>query len=79
MKLQITFKDPDGVSECCDEAVKESLGPQGGSETMAERESRIEIRTEALRRQLSKWLQYHEYVTIEFDTDAGTATVMPAR
>lgn len=26
----------------------------------------------------AKWVKYGEYVTIEFDTDAGTATVVPA-
>jgi hypothetical protein len=25
----------------------------------------------------SRWVKYGEYITIEFDTEAGTATVVP--
>lgn len=26
---------------------------------------------------VSKWVKYGEYITVEFDTDAGTAVVVP--
>ncbi len=76
MKFSVTLKDPDGFSESVQEAVKENVArmPDLGEE---ERESVEEIRTEAVNKFLEKWIEYSEYVTIEFDTVAGTATVMP--
>ncbi len=74
MKLRITFKDPDGVHECVRDAVEESL-PDGLDES--EREDLLESRTEAAYEKLKQWLRWKEYVTVEFDTEAGTAAVIP--
>lgn len=75
MKIQITFKDPDGVSNSLDSAVEESL-PEGldAEEAHALREMRQEKYQEAIK----PWVEYGEYVHIEIDTNAGTAVVVKA-
>lgn len=75
MKVTITFKDPDGVYECVRDAVQESL-PDGLDE--GEQGDLLESRTEATFEKLKQWLRWKEYVTVEFDTEAGTATVVKA-
>lgn len=77
MIFTITFKDPDGVSNDIDDAVKERLKKlEGEPETVLE--AAREAYSEELRNFTSEWLSYGEYVTIEFDTEKGTATVVPA-
>ena len=73
MKLRITFKDPDGVANAIKKAVTESVSSL--SDDPDEQEAVSEIRTEKLQTSLEKWLSWNEYVTIEFDTDTGTAVV----
>ncbi len=75
MKVMITFKDPDGVYECVRDAVQESL-PDGLDD--GEQEELLESRTEATFEKLKQWLKWKEYVTVEFDTEAGTAVVVKA-
>ncbi len=75
MKVKITFKDPDGVYECVRDAVQESL-PDGLD--AGEQEELLESRTEATFEKLKQWLRWNEYVTVEFDTEAGTAVVVKA-
>ena len=74
MKIKITFKDPDGVYDSITQAARGSL-PAGLS--AGERDAIMERRYEEATRQLRLWIKYGEYVTIEFDTDAKTATVLP--
>lgn len=76
MKLKITFKDPDGVYECVRDAVQETL-PEGLSEEEAD--ELLESRTENAEDALRKWIEWKEYLSVEFDTETGTATVLPAR
>lgn len=75
MKVKITFKDPDGVYECVRDAVQESL-PDGLDDD--ERDDLLDSRTEATFEKLGQWLKWKEYVTVEFDTEAGTAVVVNA-
>lgn len=74
MKIKVTLKDPDGVYESVRQSVKDSMVdlPLSGREHEAVLETRTEGAEEALRR----WVDCGEYVTIEFDTEAGTATVL---
>jgi hypothetical protein len=72
MKIKITLKDPDGVSESLRDAAESSV-PQGL--TQSERESLTESRQERYGKACEPWIEYGEYVTIEIDTEAGTATV----
>ena len=60
MKLQITFKDPDGVRESLEGA---KLDP-----------NKLPKDVEEIVR---KFIEYNEYVTIEFDTDTKEAIVVP--
>jgi hypothetical protein len=69
------MKDPDGVSSCIDDAVAKEVGGLGLEEE--EREAVLTIRTEKMHEACSKWFEYGEYLTVEIDTDAGTATVVP--
>lgn len=71
------MKDPDGPYDCIQDAVKASLGEQ--PLTVRERELLIAERMQAQQALVGKWLQYGEYITVEIDTDAGTATVLPAK
>lgn len=75
MKIRITFKDPDGVEDAFNEVVDAALLPLG----LDDEEAKIvgTKRMEELREFASKWLLDSEYITIEFDTEAGTATVVP--
>lgn len=75
MKYRIMLKDPDGVYESVKDEVSRSI-PEGlgDDEYKAVLEERMEEAWDKLRR----WIWYQEYVTIEFDTDAGTARVCKA-
>lgn len=75
MKIVVHLKDPDGFSTALDEAVEASF--KGSDLLKDEQEALTEIRQERLSKAMEKWVEYGEYVTIEFDTEAGTATVMP--
>lgn len=75
MKIRITLKDPDGFYESVKEAVKESLEALTDLDT-DEKESLFEHRMEKVWEQLEPWVEYQEYVTLEFDTEKGTAEVV---
>lgn len=74
MKFIVQMKDPDGVYDGIEEAVKQSLKSLDLPEN--EKEALKEARSETIRRVTSKFFEYGEYVKIEFDTDAKTATVL---
>lgn len=77
MKLKMTLKDPDGVYESIQEAAIKELKAATGI-TQGERESLIESRHKAISESCRPWIKYGEYLTIEIDTDAGTAVVCKA-
>ena len=76
MKFRITMKDPDGPYDGINDAAKEMVDAIKGIEP-DERESIQEARYNTLSNFAGQWLEYGEYITVEFDTDAGTATVCP--
>ena len=77
MKLRISFKTPDALTEAVYEAVAQEVADEHIPDD-AERESVQEEREEALREYLErKWFRYGEYVNIEVDTDKHTAEVVP--
>ena len=78
MKFKVTLKDPDGFYDCITDAVESSLNGTTFSDE-EEFEKISEIRRENIKTAISKWVEYGEYITIEFDTTAGTATVVPLR
>jgi uncharacterized protein (UPF0332 family) len=65
MKIRITFKSPDGVYEAFKEHFPES--------NQCEEDSNEE---EQARDFIDKYVRYSEYITVEFDTVAKTATVL---
>lgn len=77
MKLRITLKDPDGVWESVQDAARNSLRSGTSSLSTAERNALTDSRREGLLESIAPWVEYNEYVTIEIDTDTGTAIVIP--
>ena len=77
MKLNLTLKDPDGVYEMIREAAENQVKqlPELDDDEI---ESLIEKRHEKIAEKLEPWIEYGEYVIIEFDIELGTATVLPA-
>ena len=76
MKIKITMKSPDAVYESIKEAVKGSVATIEGLEDF-ELEEMEESRTKSVGEKLSKWIEYGEYITVEFDTETGEAIVVP--
>ena len=74
MKVRITMKDPDGIYECVRDAVKESRPPGLADE---EWEALEADRVRALTH--SRWIDCGDYITVEIDTGANTATVIPVK
>lgn len=75
MIIRIHIKDPDGVNQCVEEAVRESL--KGLKEiTDDEKDILFDGRLEKTWDTLERWITYKECLTVEFDTELGTATVM---
>jgi predicted nucleotidyltransferase len=72
MKIRITFKDPDAVYDAVEDAVK-ATRPAGLSDSEWEeiKENRIQELT------LRPFVEWMEYCTVEIDTDAKTAVVIP--
>jgi len=65
MKVSITFKTPNAVGDALDRELEtEGLDEFEAQELMDQYEA-----------EFKKWIEYGEYVTIEFDLDKGTATV----
>lgn len=75
MKFRIQLKDPDGFCDGFDDAVRESVSNIDGLDD-DERSEVLDKRGETLRKFSGRWVQYNEYITIEFDTDANTAKVV---
>lgn len=76
MKFKVTLKDPDGFYDGVAVAVRDSVNALPDLLDDEERKVVTERRTKATWKRLAKFVEYQEYVEIEFDTDAGTATVL---
>ena len=74
MKFKVTLKNPDDFYEAFRDAAQSSLDEIEGLE-QAEVEELVEKRHAKISEQCREWVKYGEYITIEFDTDARTATV----
>lgn len=73
MKIQLTLKDPDGVYDSIEDFIEDNI-PEVLSDE--EKESLKEERREKLNTQLSKFIKFGEYITIEIDLDANTSKVL---
>lgn len=76
MKIKVTMKDPDTMFDAVQDAVKSEIATMNLPED--EQEALIELRTDKEREKLSKWFRYSEYLSVEFDTEKMTATVLDA-
>lgn len=76
MKIRIHLKDPDGFSQSVDDAVEQAIQAEFPTADDDENEAIREMRTEKVWAALEKFVEYQEYVTIEFDTEKGTAEVV---
>ena len=76
MKITVVMKDPDAAYEAIEEAVEAEVKQMGLPKDEAE--ALIEIRRNKHSDCLRKWLAHGEYMSVTFDTDAGTATVNTA-
>ncbi len=81
MKFTITFKTPDVVTDTVYDQIKMKMYQEEEdiSELTEEHYAEIEEQTDREKQKVAKWIKYGEYVTIEFDTDKGTATVQEAK
>lgn len=75
MKFRVTMKDPDGIYECSQDALKRDVAAIPGL-SEKEREAVMEARQETLSTFMARWFEYGDYCVVEVDTDAGTATVV---
>lgn len=75
MKFTVTIKDPDVFADAVQEAVTAEVRALNLDEDEAD--AVIERRTEKVNDILKRWVEYGEYIRVEFDTDAKTATVVP--
>ena len=75
MKFVVTMKDPDTLDDSISHAVDVSLM---GVEDKDEREAVKAVRHAKVREVADTWFRYGEYLSVEIDTDTGTATVLKA-
>lgn len=79
MKIKLHLKDPDGVGHSVMNALNEEDNSLEfrGVKTLSICESRErDAKYERIRKAIEPWVQYGEYVTIEIDSDTGTARVL---
>ena len=75
MKVKVFIKDTDVLQDAVEEAVNEELKNSGLAED--EQEAVRELRVEKALDVAGEWWEYGEYITVEFDTEARTARVVP--
>jgi len=78
MKIEVTLKDPDGFSTSVDQAIIDSVNAQQDldeDEKDVIEHRRAKVCRAKVWKALDKFVSYQEYVTIDFDTETGTATV----
>jgi hypothetical protein len=74
MKFRVILKDPDGFSEGVMDAVDDELKRLNLNKD--DQETLREPKELKLFEFLEKWVEYSEYVTLEFDTEEKTAIVV---
>ncbi len=77
MKIVVSFKTPDALEY----AIKEHLEAEqvADDDGMPDPENGHDDMFDELKEKLSEWVEYGECVSIEFDTEAGTATVLKVK
>lgn len=76
MKIRVTFKDPDTMQDAVDDAFNAVKAPSGI--TAEEWRELRSARADAAKSDITdRWMLYGEYIDVEFDLEAKTATVVP--
>jgi len=75
MKVKVFIKDTDVLQDAVEESVDDELKNSGLAED--EQEAVRELRIEKALDVANTWWEYGEYITVEFDTEARTARVVP--
>lgn len=78
MKIRVTLKSPDTMADAVTDAVHTDV--QASISGLSEQELRAlanERQCEIQGELSSRWMRYGEYLTVEFDTDDWSATVIP--
>lgn len=75
MKFTITFKSPDAVYDSIYAAASESVEGMDFEDPDEELDI-VSMREAKLTEFVKPWIEYGEYLTVEFDTEAGTAEVV---
>lgn len=82
MKFVMTLKDPDGIYDSISEATNDALEDESppramdGSIDEYEAEQRFERTRDKIEDFCDKWVEYGDYVYVEFDTETRTARVL---
>jgi len=71
MKVVVTFKTPDALAQ----AVRDIVDQQHHEDSQTWDEYEAEEREHELMKKFERWVAWGEVITIEFDLEAGTATV----
>lgn len=74
-KIKVTLKDPDTMYDAVQDFVDEELKASNLPED--EQEAVKDLRVEKYSEAVGKFFEYGEYLTVEIDTDAKTARVVP--
>jgi hypothetical protein len=82
MKFILGFKTPDvtdvikeGFADHCDEHEQH----ERQCSVCLEQKQEAKYQVESIKQQIGKFVEHDEYVSIEFDTGTGTATVLPVK
>lgn len=78
MKITVHIKDPDGFYDSVKNSIEEDVDQISDLDD-DEKEQLVERRFEKVWDKLEKFVEFKECMTVEFDTDAGTATVVPRK
>lgn len=75
MKVRVMLKDPDTMQDSVDDAFADEVCPEGVADDEWDdiRASRADKAKKAI---TDKWMEYGEYLEVEFDLEAMTATVI---
>ena len=76
MKIKVYLKDTDGFYDGIADAVRDSMAEFDGKLTESEKDDVANRRSGEANEVLRRWVEFGEYVSIEFDTQAKTATVL---
>lgn len=76
MKIRISFKDPDWDDGVVAEAAQQEVERVAPNLDSEEKVYLAENKAKKIKEGLREWLAWMEYVVVEFDLDADTATVI---